>query len=243
MKIRRDFVTNSSSSSFIISTYNETGDKKLLLDSQDIDTKLIINKLQNEEIYYINWADISCNYILTEDQMWDYRDYLHWLYIVYNDKLSEPLIEKLLNYFNFKHEDFTLFAIISNYKLSDNFLRKYIDKFTDSEWRSISVFQNLSLDFIRDFKDKLDWLQIYKNQELTEDFIEEMDHKTYWDVITSHQKYLSEQFIERHSNEINFNWKNIRRYQKNVSKEFIDKHFIDIMTAKSLKGGYKNKRD
>lgn len=112
-----------------------------------------------------------------------------------------------------------------------------------ANWDIISEKQKLSIPFILKHRDKVNWLQIYLNQELTEEFIINMGHKTYWDAITSHQTYLSEEFIEKHSNEINFNWRNIARFQKNISKEFIENHRLDIMKSKKFKDGYKKQRD
>ena len=40
-------------------------------------------------------------------------------------------------------------------------------------WKIISPYQNLSEDFIREFKDKVDWFYIVRNQKLSNNFIKE----------------------------------------------------------------------
>ena len=56
------------------------------------------------------------------------------------------------------------------------------------------IKQNLSEDFIREFKDKVDWGKISCNQNLSKDFIREFKDKVYWKKISSKQK-LSDDFI------------------------------------------------
>ena len=42
-------------------------------------------------------------------------------------------------------------------------------------WKIISPYQNLSEDFIREFKDKVNWFYIVRNQKLSNNFIKEFD--------------------------------------------------------------------
>jgi len=46
----------------------------------------------------------------------------------------------------------------------------------------------LSEEFIRDFKDQLDWDGISRYQQLSEDFIEEMKNYVNWQIIINSQK-------------------------------------------------------
>ena len=47
------------------------------------------------------------------------------------------------------------------YLLSENFIRKFKDEI---DWSWVSICQTLSEDFIREFKDKVDWDYIYNHQ-------------------------------------------------------------------------------
>ena len=60
--------------------------------------------------------------------------------------------------------------------LSENFIREFQDK-VDWEW--ISIEQNLSEDFIREFQDKVDWRRISRFQDLSENVVKEFKDKGY----------------------------------------------------------------
>jgi type I site-specific restriction endonuclease len=66
----------------------------------------------------------------------------------------------------------------------------------DSVWLQIGQMA-LSDDFIRDFKEKLNWDWISTNLPLNENFIEEFQDFVDWEAI-SEQQNLSEEFIRDH---------------------------------------------
>ena len=89
-----------------------------------------------------------------------------------------------------------------------------------NNWDNLFMYQYLPVDFIRDYKDKLNWYLICRyNQMLTEEDLIEFKDCLYWDVISKHQK-LSENFCEKFSDRLNIT--SIVPYQ-NVSDEFITK--------------------
>lgn len=72
---------------------------------------------------------------------------------------------------------------------------EYIRKFKDNvNWYRISRKQKLSESFIREFKDKVNWIYISKYQTLSENFIREFKDKVDWYWISKYQT-LSEDFI------------------------------------------------
>ena len=109
MKVRRDFVTNSSSSSFIISKDNISYDRLLE----------ILLEIANEEAAtrwaddppYENYDEIAYRYIINEgteenpyeDDCWGYSIFYDNHYIVDNDdciRYDWDAIEKVLNKYN-----------------------------------------------------------------------------------------------------------------------------------------------
>ena len=98
---------------------------------------------------------------------------------------------------------------ISSYKrlLSEEFIREFKD---NVDWDMISNYQTLSEDFIREFKDNVNWLYISRNSnlkyKLSEDFIREFKDKLYWYFISTDQK-LNSEFINEFNLTINDdNW-------------------------------------
>ncbi|GIX80294.1 uncharacterized protein CDAR_394051 [Caerostris darwini] len=84
--------------------------------------------------------------------------------------------------------------------LSEAFIREFQDKVA---WVNIPGNQKLSVDFIREFQDKVDWKEISEYQELSEDFIREFQDKVDWGNISGkrYQK-LSEDFIREFQDKV-----------------------------------------
>ena len=61
-------------------------------------------------------------------------------------------------------------------------------------WANISSYNNLSEEFIEEFKENLNWKIICEEQKLSESFIKKHRDKVIWDEIGWHQN-LSEEFI------------------------------------------------
>ena len=57
-----------------------------------------------------------------------------------------------------------------------------------NEWAGISSKKKLSLDFIREFKNKVDWNLISKYQKLSENFIREFKDEVKWENIIKSQE-------------------------------------------------------
>ena len=86
-------------------------------------------------------------------------------------------------------------------QVSESFLREFKDRLS---WYGISKYQHLSEDFIREFKDKVDWTYISTYQHLSEDFIREFKGRLNWIRISKHQ-HLSEDFIKEFKDLLNVN--------------------------------------
>ena len=97
------------------------------------------------------------------------------------------------------------------------------------DWESISEYQYLSEDFIREFAGEVDWDYISTYQHLSEDFIREFKKKVNWHCISRYQR-LSEDFIREFNEKVN--WYCISVYQhlsQEFIEEFIDKVDIDLI--------------
>ena len=90
-------------------------------------------------------------------------------------------------------------------------IEKPVNEITSDEWNTISFADNLSEEFIREFKNEVFWDYISKHQNLSENFIIEFEGYVFWDYICKYQK-LSEGFIREHQDKVD--WDNISCYQK-----------------------------
>ncbi len=77
--------------------------------------------------------------------------------------------------------------------MSENFIREFKDKV---DWDFISQYQRLSENFIREFQYYVNWNNISKYQILSENFIREFQDQVNWIFISKYQK-LSSNFIKK----------------------------------------------
>ena len=101
-------------------------------------------------------------------------------------------------------------------------------------WDKVSQQTELPIEFIREYKDYLNWSHICKCQTLTEDLIDEFAFRltyTNWRYISEYQK-LSEKMIAKYANKVD--WYYITLHQK-LSPAFI-KRFQDEIHWEKLAG-------
>jgi hypothetical protein len=119
--------------------------------------------------------------------------------LCYYENIDDQTFEKIIylsnkyDYFIFNYSNL---ARSSNG--SENLIRKYSDEFSSNDWRNISERKNLSLKFIQDFEDKIDFHYLTVNSNLTEDIIRKYYYKLNIDVIINHYykfKNLTPEFI------------------------------------------------
>lgn len=110
--------------------------------------------------------------------------------------LEKSTIKKLLN--NIKIEDV---ARSGNIEL----MKFMLERNYEPNWLAISVYPNLTEEFIREFSNELDWFYISEH-ELSESFIKEFSHKVNWNKIWRYQSNLSNSFIIEFRNHIEWNY-------------------------------------
>jgi hypothetical protein len=126
-----------------------------------------------------------------------------------SEAFSEDQISKVFDSFD---ENMKIYACRYQ-KLSEKFIRDNIEKIP---MHHIAT-QELSLGFIKEFSDKLNWRLMSSSFNLTKDFVKEHYSKIVWECV-QHNRNLSEDFILQFSDQIG--WEGISLYQK-ISKEFI----------------------
>ena len=138
------------------------------------------------------------------------------------EKLDEDILEKYIGYFDPLYQ----FEKIVLGEVPEDWWIEFIENEFGIEelWDMISIFQELSEEFIERHSKEVDWYFISIHQELSESFIERYFDKIDWFWISKHQK-LSESFIEKHSDKVD--WGMILIFQK-LSDGFIKKHSKEV---------------
>ena len=131
----------------------------------------------------VSWNEISFCYKLDIDFIEEFKDKLNWHKILSYQKLPEEYIEKILID---KYEEY--------YHLLKICVRQCMYK---DLWYYVSVYQELSIDFLRKHCDKIDFVQISLHQELDEDFIHDFRFHLNWRHIIQKQD-ISERFELEH---------------------------------------------
>ena len=179
-----------------------------------------------------DWAAISADPSLDEGFIREFADKVVWRIIAEKQDLSESFIEANIDRFNDPATgSLDLTAILTKQKLSENFLRKYADKFKWSDWKVLSSCQKLSEKFILDFENKVNWSDITAGQELSEKFIEEHQDKIKWEYVARYQT-ITEEFFWKHQDKIDVNF--LVKSQKVDTKRWSAK-FQELKEKEALK--------
>ena len=173
------------------------------------------------------WNIISYhkNLILSEKFIWEFKSKLNWM------------------------------GILSMQKLSKNFLRTYIehyylnnlnDETTIKIWDTISIYQNIDIEFINLYYKNLNWYLLSKFQVFSYDILSKYKELIKWNYLEynkydldiveyfidfinwkklCYDKKLSEEFIIKNYNKVD--WENIGIYQK-LSEDFIKLYAIEL---------------
>jgi len=134
-----------------------------------------------------------------------------------NEIMGWEMTEKEIE--SFTSKDWTDFCC-GDIELGEDFMREFSDKI---DWVEVSKYQVLSESFIREFCDKVYWLNISRFQTLSEGFIREFCDKVLWVDICCCQS-LSEEFIREFIDKID--WPSIcwnQALSEGFIREFCDK--------------------
>jgi hypothetical protein len=206
----------------------------------DIDGKLdrgwVLELLSNGYTTY----DIASNYELLEDTILECTDLLDKEVLIQGLSFSEDFVSKAIEVEYLDIKDIYELSMKTYSNLSDEFITKYkeninwdrmilyistqsdsFDKHTnvieDKDLWSIISANDLSIDFIRQWKDKLDWSYLSMVKCFTDD--EKLEFTDY--IMTPVQKEISEEFIN--TDDLKFSDKMSEEELENLIEE-ISKH-------------------
>jgi hypothetical protein len=161
--------------------YNE----KIKLSSEFVINNKFLNL--NKYIKFVDKKHLTYELILNNKEIFNYNS---WKYIFENKKINEYILKLISKYLD-KVKDNNLF-----FKNEQNFI-----------WTIVTITQKLSIKFIKEFKNKLNWYKGSKFLKLNEDLIEEFSKKINWYQIFKYQKInFSKKFILKNLNKFdNYN--------------------------------------
>lgn len=115
--------------------------------------------------YERNIDNIICSYIRQLEYLEIINKYENdWIEISYHKYLTEEFIEQNYNKVSWQ-------IIVTDQKLSEDFIKKYTYIFNYTCWFQLSNHQTLSEEFIEQYIDKLNIYNIFEYQNLSEKFI------------------------------------------------------------------------
>lgn len=206
-----------------------------------------------------DWTIISKQKI-DEAFMLRWKEFLDWKVICEYQKLSEEFIEHLAlkylyldmisahqvlsEYFMDKYKNNLDWGLLScSQYMSEDFIREHLD-LVKFEQLSFNNKLNLSIDFLREFKDEIDWegwwlfqplkykelyefrdmiydwRQISRNRNLPIEVIEHFRNELNWKDVCL-KTHLTEEFMEEYINYLD--WDSVS-YAQDLSEDFITRH-------------------
>ena len=111
-------------------------------------------------------------------------------------------LEKVRDIHNADPKEFKFWYDLSTQPLPEDFIREFKNFLN---WHMLSVHQVLSEELIREFKNRVVWSVISEFQILSESFIREFQNKVYWDSISCHQK-MSDEFMLEFKDKVYWKW-------------------------------------
>lgn len=117
--------------------------------------------------------------------------------------LTQEEIETCLNQPNNEQEQFRL---LWNVQIPERLLRKYDWLWTIRDWwGELSMFQDISEEFIREYKDQLDWVELSNYKLLSKDFIREFKDKVEWREVSLYQEICQISFLGEFKDKVKWN--------------------------------------
>ena len=118
--------------------------------------------------------------------------------------------------------------------VTEDFIRKYHENFDIDCWDAVSDRNDLSLSFVEEFYDKVDWLSIQDKWYITEEILRKYIDYVYWDWLNYNK--VSEDFIREFKDKVDWSLVSERN---NLSLGFI-REFKDDLDWIWVLNGYEN---
>lgn len=145
-----------------------------------------------------------------------YKDIFEHMNICF-DLYNEKDIQKLLDY------GYRLRDIYSDKPLSEKFMRENIDNL---DWHRV-LLDNVNIDFIREFKDNINWISYSKYSKIPFEVLKEFKDRFNWYEISSHYDNINKDFINLFEDKINLHNVIINNTTK-LDEDWVDKIYYEL---------------
>lgn len=145
----------------------------------------------------LNWEIIS-EQKLTENFLNEFQTHIIWFYIFKNHK------EYRLDFLK-QHKNKINMQLISMCELSDNFIRTFFYDIFNDYTLEYYIFNNLSLNLLKEFELELDWDIISQYQIPNNNFLEQFKNNINWRILCKNNN-LSENQIEKYQDYVDWNY-------------------------------------
>ena len=137
---------------------------------------------------FVDWEMASRNQTLSEAFIEEFADRVDWFYIVGHQEISEDFIKKHEKEIDESTEDgrawyavlanrelseqfiidmfpkFYIEDILKRQSVSEKFIREHVDEIDKMGWSNLSANQDVSIGFVQEYSDKIDWTELYCNK-------------------------------------------------------------------------------
>ena len=118
--------------------------------------KILSEEFINLAADKLDWHVVCSEQYLSEQIIEKHIDKIKWYAICYNQKLSEDFIRR-----HWDDVSTELINLLRGQNLNMSFLREIALLLNDDKWDELSWHQELNVDFLREFKDSIQWKRIH----------------------------------------------------------------------------------
>ena len=162
--------------------------------------------------------------LMNEDFLDKYSKFLDWRLVIKYNHLSEDFIEKHKKVMDWDY------ILLYQKHISDDFIIKHKDEIT--HWDFLGVHRPVSVFLGHVLYDKINWAALAVTDKLSEEFIREFRDKLDWTRITmGYARKFSDSFIREMKDYID--WYYLFTERKNMSMDFIREIVKKLLPTKS----------
>lgn len=165
----------------------------------------------------INWTIFS--EVQNESALEESLDNLDWYYVAKNEQISVDFIKKYKDKFDFCVHEPNFYR-----KLNLNDFKYLIESNIKINWEHCPFLEMLTEDFIREYKDRIDFKRLFENQKLSLEFIIEFKDKLEIEHLSEYRKNIDKEFIDALKDDVYSTKWGFRFFLENryISEELIE---------------------